>query len=145
MGRQGAFVYMRPLRYRNKIIRLPDGSTHTFLDGDEKGIDVRIALDIIRLAHERKYDVAIVICRDQDMSEVAEDIRLISKDQSRWIKMASAYPYSPAVKKFRGIDKTDWVKIERAMYDACIDQRDYRPKPPTATVPPGPAPASGTS
>lgn len=48
--------------------------------------------------------------------------------KDRWIKIASAYPYSPAVKTFRGINNTHWIKIERAAYDACIDKRDYRQK-----------------
>jgi len=128
MGRQGVEVYTRPLRYRNKSVRLPDGTTHTFLDGDEKGIDIRIALDVIRLAHRNAYDVALVFCRDQDLSEVADEIRLIASEQGRWLKMASAYPFSPAVRNVKGINKTDWVKIDRAMYDSCIDPRDYRPK-----------------
>lgn len=127
MGRDGVHVYTRPLRYRNKTVKLPDGSEHTFLDGDEKGIDVRLAIDIIRLANENAYDVALVFCRDQDLSEVSEEIRAISKASQRWIKMSSAYPYSPA-HKVRGIDKTDWVRIERATYDKCLDGRDYRPK-----------------
>lgn len=127
MGRDGVVVYTRPLRYRNKTVRLPDGTEHTFLVGDEKGIDVRIALDIIRLAHEDKYDVALVFCRDQDLSEVAEEIRSISNATGRWIKMASAYPYSPVL-KVRGIDKTDWIRIDRGTYDKCLDLRDYRPK-----------------
>jgi uncharacterized LabA/DUF88 family protein len=130
MGREGIHVYTRPLRYRNKQVRLPDGSVHTFLDGDEKGIDVRIALDVIRLAHENRFDVALLFCRDQDLSEVAEEIRLISHERNRWIKIASAYPYSPAVRHVRGINKTDWIPIDRATYDACIDARDYRPKKP---------------
>lgn len=138
MGRQGVVIYIRPLRYRNKIIRLPDGTSHTFLDGDEKGIDVRIALDVIRLAHENAYDVALLFSRDQDFSEVADEIRTIAKQQKRWIKIASAFPRSPAVKHWRGIEKTDWVPIERAAYDACIDARDYRPKPPVALPPPAP-------
>lgn len=108
-------------------MKLPDGTTHSFLDGDEKGIDVRLALDVIRLAHRQELDVAILFCRDQDLSEVADEIRVIAQEQGRWIKVVSAYPSSPAV-KFRGIDKTDWFKIDRATYDACIDKRDYRPK-----------------
>src|ERR1043166_5695455 len=127
MGREGVYVYTRPLRYRTKQVKLPDGTVHSFLDGDEKGIDVRIALDVIRLAHENKYDVALLFCRDQDLSEVADEIRVISAERKRWIKVASAFPYSP-VFRVRGINKTDWVKVERAMYDACIDKRDYRPK-----------------
>ena len=92
MGREGVHVFTRPLRYRNKQVKLPDGSVHTFLDGDEKGIDVRIALDVIRLAHQDAYDVALLFCRDQDLSEVADEIRVIAKERDRWIKMASAYP-----------------------------------------------------
>jgi uncharacterized LabA/DUF88 family protein len=128
MGREGMHVYTRPLRYRNKQVKLPDGTIHTFLDGDEKGIDVRIALDVIRLAHENQYDVALLFCQDQDLSEVADEIRLIARDRDRWIKMASAYPFSPAVRHARGINKTDWIKIDRTMYDTCLDARDYRPK-----------------
>jgi uncharacterized LabA/DUF88 family protein len=131
MGREGVKVFTRSLKYRNKEVRLPDGRTHAFLDGDEKGIDVRLAIDVIRLAHKNEYDVAVVFSRDQDLSEVADEIRTIAVDQQRWIRIASAYPYSPAVKAFRGINNTQWIKIERAAYDACIDTRDYRPKPPS--------------
>jgi len=28
----------------------------------------------------------------------------------------------------RGIDKTEWIRINRADYDSCLDPRDYRPK-----------------
>jgi hypothetical protein len=97
------------------------------LVGAEKGIDVRLALDVIRLAHQNAYDVAVLFCSDQDLSEVAEEIRLIARERRRWIKIASAYPYSPAY-KVRGINKTDWIPIDRATYDACLDTRDYRPK-----------------
>lgn len=51
MGRQGVQVFSRSLRYRNRTVSLPDGNTYTFLAGEEKGIDVRIALDVIRMAH----------------------------------------------------------------------------------------------
>ena len=131
MGRDGIVVFMRALRYRNVKVRLPDGTPFSFLTGQEKGIDVRIALDAIRFAQKREYDVALLICRDQDFSELAEDIRLISSDQNRWIKIASAYPYSPAL-KVKGIDKTDWIRISRPMYDGCLDARDYRPKIPVS-------------
>jgi hypothetical protein len=29
----------------------------------------------------------------------------------------------------RGIDRTDWIRIDRATYDSCLDRMDYRPKP----------------
>ncbi|MGH9449732.1 MAG: NYN domain-containing protein [Terriglobia bacterium] len=128
MGRKNVYTFSRRLRYRNQTIRLPDGATHTFLAGEEKGIDVRIALDVIALAHRRKYDVAVIFSQDQDLSEVAEEVRAIAQEQNRWIKVGSAFPFSPTTRNRRGIDKTDWIKIDRATYDACLDRRDYRPK-----------------
>lgn len=126
MGRQGVVVFSRPLRYRNRTVRLPDGTQHTFLTAEEKGIDVRIALDVISLAHAREYDVALVLSQDQDLSEVAQEIRTIAREQHRWIKIASAFPLSPTTRNRRGINKTDWVTIGRALYDRCLDTRDYR-------------------
>ncbi len=88
MGRRGVVVYSRPLRYRNRRVVLPDGTQHSLLTGEEKGIDVRIALDVIALAH----------------------------------------PHSPATRNRRGINKTDWIRVDRALYDQCLDRRDYRKK-----------------
>ncbi len=129
LGRNGVYTFSRPLRYRNQLVRLPDGSERSVLVGQEKGVDVRLAIDIVRLAHRREYDVAVVFSQDQDLSEVADEIRLIAHEQERWIKIASAFPVSPTTRNRRGIQKTDWVPIERAVYDACLDPRDYRPKP----------------
>ena len=56
MGRQGVVVYSRPLRYRNRRVDLPDGTQHSFLTGEEKGIDVRIALDLIAPAMRKRPD-----------------------------------------------------------------------------------------
>jgi uncharacterized LabA/DUF88 family protein len=128
MSWQNVCTYSRPLRYRNKRFRLPDGSEHTFLTGEEKGIDVRIAIDVIRMAHHNEYDVALIFSQDQDLSEVAEEIRTIALEQERWIKVACAFPSSPTSINRRGINKTDWFQIERTLYDACLDRRDYRPK-----------------
>ena len=58
MGRLGVTIFSRPLRYRNQTVNLPDGTKHTILVGQEKGIDVRVALDIVRLANEDLYDCA---------------------------------------------------------------------------------------
>ena len=128
MSWQKTHVFSRPLRYRNRRVKLPDGTEHTFLSGEEKGIDVRLALDVIRLAFRREYDVALIFSQDQDLSEVAEEIRAISREQERWIKVACAFPSSPTSRNRRGIEKTDWIRIDKSTYDACLDRRDYRPK-----------------
>ena len=130
MGRQGVIVYTRPLRYRNKQFHLPDGNTHTILVGEEKGVDVRFALDVVRLTLAGAYDVALVFSQDQDLSEVADDIKAISIRQNRWLKMASAFPVSPIANNKRGIARTHWAPFDRATYEGCIDPRDYRRKRP---------------
>ncbi len=128
MGKQGVKIFSRSLRYRNKVVKLPGGQTHSFLVGEEKGIDVRIALDVIRMASHGDYDVAIVFSQDQDLSEVADEIRVIAKEKDRWLKIACAFPLSPTTKNKRGINKTEWIPIDRTTYDQCLDRRDYRPK-----------------
>jgi len=71
---------------------------------------------------------ALVFSQDQDLSEVAGEIRAMARDQGRWIKMACAFPVSPAYSNRRGIDKTDWIRLDQATYDLAIDPRDYRPR-----------------
>ena len=128
MGKRGVHVFSRPLRYRNQTVRLPDGSNFTILVGQEKGVDVRLALDVVRLAFENAYDVALIFSQDQDLTEAVEEVKKIAQPQNRWIKVVSAFPLSPTSRNRRGIDKTDWIHIDRTTYDSCVDPRDYRPK-----------------
>lgn len=129
MGRQGVVVFTRRLQYLNRSVTLPDGTRHTIRLGEEKGIDVRIALDMLRLAYRRHYDVAILFSQDQDLSEVAKEIRQVGREQKRWIKLACAFPFSAASRYRRGVDATDWIKIDRTTYDQRLDPRDYRLRP----------------
>jgi hypothetical protein len=85
-----------------------------------------LALDVLDAAHLDKFDVAVIFSQDQDLSELADLIRRVAALQNRWIKIASAFPYSPSASNKRGIDHTDWCQIDQATYDACIDPRDYR-------------------
>ncbi len=126
MGKAGVIVFSRSLRYRNESVTLPDGTFHTFLRGSEKGIDVRIALDVIRLANQGVYDIGLIFSQDQDLSEVADEVRAISRQQTRWIKLACAFPSSPTRQNKRGINSTDWITIDRDTYDKCLDPTDYR-------------------
>ena len=128
MGTRKIETFSRPLKYRNQTVALPDGSSTVVPVGQEKGIDVRIALDIVRSALENKYDIALIFSQDQDLSEAIDDVKKISELQNRWVKTACAFPVSPVIKKPRGINKTDWIPIDREMYNSCIDSNDYRPK-----------------
>jgi uncharacterized LabA/DUF88 family protein len=129
MGRRGVAVYSRPLVYRKKTIEVPGFGPYTFLAGEEKGIDVRLALDTLDAAHQGQFDVALIFSQDQDLSELASPIRQVARFQDRWIKIASAFPDGVAAGNRRGINGTDWCPVDRATYDTCIDKRDYRPAP----------------
>jgi len=126
MGKKGINIFRRPLRYRNKVIELPDGTLVSALVGIEKGIDVRIAIDIVKFALDELYDVCLIFSQDQDLTEAVKEVKEIARKQGRCITIASAFPSSPTSANTRGIDKTDWIKIDRALYDACIDPYDYR-------------------
>ncbi|MEE8363699.1 MAG: NYN domain-containing protein, partial [Dehalococcoidia bacterium] len=67
----------------------------------------------------------LVFSQDQDLSEAAADIREIAAEHGRWIKIASAYPVGPTTRSTRGVNQTDWIHIDRATYDACLDAREY--------------------
>jgi len=128
MGKKGVKTVSRSLRYSNERVTLPDGREITVLAGREKGIDVRIALDVVRMARHDLFDVALIFSQDQDLSEVAKEVREISREQDRWIKVACAFPVSPTVENPRGINGTDWIPIDRKTYELCLDPLDYRLK-----------------
>jgi len=130
LGRQGIVLFSRPLRYHFEEGTLPDGSTSKVRVPVEKGVDIRLALDVVRLAFANRYDVAIIFSQDQDYSEAAKEIRAISKAAKRWIKVVSAFPSSKLTFNKRGIELTDWILIDKATYDRCIDPVDYRPSRP---------------
>ena len=127
LGTRGVHTYSRPLRYHRALIELPGGGATMVRIGQEKGIDVRLALDVVRLAHARAYEVALLFSQDQDLSEVADEVRAISREQGRWMWTACAFPKSPTSRNRRGVNGTEWIPIDRATYDACIDPNDYRP------------------
>lgn len=128
MGTRSIKTYSRHLKYRNETVVLPDGKTATTLVGREKGIDIRIALDVVHGARENLYDVGLIFSQDQDLSEIVKEVRDISIGHKRWIKLFSAFPNSPTSTNKRGINGTQWIKIDKKTYDSCIDPNDYRSK-----------------
>ena len=126
MRRAGIIVTKRTLRYSTDTVELPDGTTRDVAVPREKGIDLRIGLDVVRMARNGQLDVALVFSQDQDLAEVATEIRDISGSTNRWLKIASAFPDSATASSSRGINDTDWKRIDRALYDSCLDPRDYR-------------------
>jgi uncharacterized LabA/DUF88 family protein len=128
MKRSGIIVTTRPVRYYPQEIPVGDGTTLTVTTPQEKGIDVRIALDVVHAARTKQFDVGVIYSQDQDLAEVAAEVRNIAREQDRWLKLVSAFPSGPRATALRGINKTDWFRIDQETYDKCLDPRDYRPK-----------------
>lgn len=61
MKRMGIVVTSRPLRYRTESADLPDNSSYEITVGREKGIDLRLGLDVVRMARLDELDVAIIV------------------------------------------------------------------------------------
>jgi hypothetical protein len=126
MKRAGIDVTTRPIRYRKENAFDDSGNPTVITTPQEKGVDVRLALDVVKSARRREFDVAVIFSQDQDLQEVVAEIREIAAEQSRAIVVACAFPDSATASYRRGIDKTKWVRLDQATYNSCIDPRDYR-------------------
>jgi hypothetical protein len=94
--------------------------------GQEKGVDVSLAIDLIRLTYERQYDSAIIVSQDWDFGPAVGLAKRIARDQARRLAFESAFPYTPGQGSPRGVPGTTWVHIDKSLYDACHDPSDYR-------------------
>jgi len=130
LKRQKVNVTTRKLRYRDTIVRNTDGTQETVTVAQEKGVDVRMALDVVKLARKRNYDVAVIYSQDQDLAEVVHEIKEIGAEQDRNIRVCCAFPVGSKATSRRGINGTDWFEMDEEFYNKCLDPRDYRPKRP---------------
>jgi uncharacterized LabA/DUF88 family protein len=128
MRRLGVDVYTRRLAYRRKRALLPDGTPGEVTVGEEKGIDLRIGLDILEAVLLGHCDVVLLFSQDQDFSEVSRRLPIVAARDRRWLKMASAFPAGGTSRNRRGVHGTDWVPLDQTTWNACRDLRDYRPR-----------------
>jgi uncharacterized LabA/DUF88 family protein len=154
MKRKGVEPFKGKLRYHEESLELYDGVTIKFPDGTilpitdklkkpdgtdvppgtelitsvghEKGVDVRIAVDLIRLSHRNEYDVAVIFSQDHDLVEAVKEAKEVAAAQSRIIRVASAFPDAPGNPFPYPIGGTESIPISQADYDTCLDPRDYR-------------------
>lgn len=96
--------------------------------GQEKGVDVRLALDIVDLTHKKVYECGIIVSQDWDFGSAVVLARSIALDQGRSLVFESSFPYDNGNTSRRGIPGTKWVHIDKAVYDSCHDPTDYRPR-----------------
>ncbi len=93
---------------------------------------MRLGLDVVELALRDEFDVAVLFCRDQDLTELLPTIRWLAGREYRTIRLASAFPWSDSG-SLRGIDGMESLPIDKGTYEACLDQHDSDSPPWLAT------------
>ena len=96
--------------------------------GQEKGVDVSLAIDLVQATHEQRYDAAIIVSQDWDFGPAVRLAKAIAQSQGRTLAFESAFPVGPGSLSNRGVPGTKWVPIDKTTYDACRDPKDYRPR-----------------
>ena len=89
----------------------------------EKGVDVKLAIDLIRLTYEKRYEAAIILSQDRDFEPAVHLAKEIARDQKRQLVFESHFIVGNSD---RGIPGTSWKPIDKTTYDACYDPQDYR-------------------
>ena len=95
--------------------------------GQEKGVDVSFALDLVQATYDQQYEVALIVSQDSDFGPAVRLAKQIAKTQSRQLTFESHFPVGPGSRSRRGVPGTTWLPIDQATYDNCLDPRDYRP------------------
>ena len=65
--------------------------------GQEKGVDVSLALDLVRATYEQRYEVAIIVSQDSDFGPAVSLAREIAQSQNRPLLFESAFPFNPGM------------------------------------------------
>jgi hypothetical protein len=110
----GCTVVMRPLRYQG----WPDERPR------EKGVDVRIAIDVVAKALADEYDVAIIASCDTDLAPVAELLlELKAKNGKPDVELIAWEGFQNKV-SVAG-HRLTYREISRSDFDAISDPVDY--------------------
>ena len=118
--------------WSNKIRYLRSRGVYVYrgrvnVGGQEKGVDVSLALDMVRATYAQLYDVSIIVSQDWDFGPAVRLAKEIARRQNRSLVFESGFPVGPGSRSHRGVPGTTWVEIDKTTYDACLDPRDYRP------------------
>ncbi len=121
--------------WSNKMRHLRSQGIHIYrgrvsTGGQEKGVDVSLAIDLVQATYEQRYEAAIIVSQDSDFGPAVRLAKQIARAQDRRLVFESCFPVGPGSPSWRGIRGTTWVRIDKATYDACRDPREYRPRRP---------------
>lgn len=122
MTASGVRVVTRTLRYVEEPVSLPDGTIRLVPLAREKGIDLRLALDVLRLARQGAFDCALIFSQDGDLAEAVQEVDSLRRELSRWLVVDCAFPDAPGA---WGIGGARPVRFDKRLYDGAIDPLNY--------------------
>lgn len=132
MQKNGVTTISRPLKYSEEVVedRHKRGQYKKIWKGREKGIDVRLALDMVIYAMINKYDIASLVSRDSDLEEAINDVFLIRKAFERWITVENVLCCETTIsgksKPLPGLDPPmRTIHFDQDFFDKIRDDTDY--------------------
>ncbi len=105
-------VHRRPLNYRG----WPDQPPR------EKGIDVKLSIDFVRMALTGAYDVGILFSRDTDLMPALEAVRDLTSVHVEVATWSGGYT---SRLQYPGTNQPWCHYLNREFYDLVRDDRDY--------------------
>ena len=126
MGRLGVKTIRRHLKPRELNISISGVVHHNskYTKLIEKGIDLRLGLDLIKHTIDQNFDIAIIFSQDGDLAEAVQDAYQIASRQRRRILIECAYPVDGVNPQY-GIKQAHPIEFDRVLYDSCLDPTDY--------------------
>jgi uncharacterized LabA/DUF88 family protein len=116
----GVEVIYHPLRYPQDWPRVKE---------EEKGIDVQIAIDLVTMALNKEFDVAILASTDTDQRPTLKAFSLLPFERETLIEVC-AYKSQVFKKKLELPGQTVWCHlIEEPDYRSVRDNTDYNRRP----------------
>jgi len=122
MTTSGVRVVTRPLRHVGESVRLSNGTLRVVPMAREKGIDLRLGLDLLRLARQGAFDCALIFSQDGDLAEAVQEVDSLRRELSRWLVVDCAFPDAPGA---WGIGGARPVRFDKRLYDGAIDPVNY--------------------
>ncbi|MEN6645130.1 MAG: NYN domain-containing protein [Armatimonadia bacterium] len=108
-------------------------------DAREKGIDLRIALDMLRMARHGEFDVAVLVSADNDMKQVVDELKRLADEIGRKIAVENVVVWDEGNKKYPRIPGCSRYHIVNdAVFQIIKDTDDYTRSPaatPSSVIP----------
>jgi uncharacterized LabA/DUF88 family protein len=111
----------------SRLLRYPSGWPSS--PAEEKGVDVALAVDFVRLAMEGAYDVGILFSSDSDLLpalETVSDLRLARVEVAAWSKAFRL--------RFPDSSRPWCHHLSLADYQSVLDPTDYSKPAPQTTI-----------